>query len=167
MLLLGLYSSSCFLHSVVTCFNEVSLYLHIMYLQPVELPYHFFFFFFYNLFVWWWIGAWCHGLVGYQLLVCLFLFLYLGRCVVLSIDVQWRFISRQNICKQYMLNVINKYYSIQKWIPSLSVEFFCVIYKCFSSSLMRQEVVWQGKLKMSGVKNRNLFAACQSLRSTA
>lgn len=105
VLFLGLYSSYCFLHGHVTCFNEVSL-AQCTYNQ---LNCHI------VLLIGWWIGAWGHGLVGYLLLVCLFLFLFLGiRCDVLSVDVQWWFISRQSICMENMLNVTNKYYSIKK-----------------------------------------------------
>lgn len=86
--------------------------------QPVELPYCFLFFIEKNnnkkVKNWWWIGAWRHGLMGFWLLVCLFLFQYPGRRVVLSADVLWRFISQQSTCKRNMWNVVNKYKSNNK-----------------------------------------------------
>lgn len=75
---------------------------------------------------WWWIGAWRHGLVGFRRLVCLFLFLYSGRRVVLSADVLWRFISQQSTCKRNMWNVVNKYRSINK----VDVQLCPAVYLC-------------------------------------
>lgn len=48
-------------------------------------------------------------------LVCFFVFLYSGWRVVVSAGVQWCFLLKENICKQSMLNVINKQIQPHLW----------------------------------------------------
>lgn len=89
---LGLYSSYCFLHSLVTCLNEVSLYFFIMCLQPVKLPWCCF-----DLAVNWCMRSWL-GRTSSPRLTVPFLLLGIWR-VVLFVDVQWQFLEKVSINK--------------------------------------------------------------------